>query len=319
MGSTSADAAQGSLNARNSVENNEFLFRERQLLVDELRNAPNEKHDEIIERHRRYGLEKAKADFASCQGKGDLCHLDAIERLRNINHQSNVFLTSLRVRNEIKAASLLTIQLNNIEIAWHTNQLSTLARVADTALQTVPALLGMGNAAFAARGKTSIQAGTAIDNKVRVINKARLNIGTAQTFKNGNYQTVMTNQNVLVYRKFGGGANQGKLLGAYATTQPNANRNDTAVYPKWSTYRFEAQIEIPQGQIINIGKVGAQPPNNPNPKYRGGADQILMPVGYPFSWVKLIRDGKTGRVYTPDEFRKFFFPIKLKESKFYYE
>ena len=201
----------------------------------------------------------------------------------------------------------MTIQLNNIEIAWHTNQLSTLARVADTALQTVPALLGMGNAAFAARGKTSIQAGTAIDNKVRVINKARLNIGTAQTFKNGNYQTVMTNQNVLVYRKFGGGANQGKLLGAYATTQPNANRNDTAVYPKWSTYRFEAQIEIPQGQIINIGKVGAQPPNNPNPKYRGGADQILMPVGYPFSWVKLIRDGKTGRVYTPDEFRKFFF------------
>lgn len=31
-----------------------------------------------------------------------------------------------------------------------------------------------------------------------------------------------------------------------------------------------------------------------------------MPLDYPLKWVKSVRDGKTGKVYTYDEFRKAF-------------
>ncbi|WP_236637687.1 hypothetical protein [Photorhabdus australis] len=43
-----------------------------------------------------------------------------------------------------------------------------------------------------------------------------------------------------------------------------------------------------------------------NPKYMGGADQILLPRNYPMDWIKSIRDGKTGNIYTYEEFKKTF-------------
>ena len=153
--------------------------------------------------------------------------------------------------------------------------------------------------------------GTKIDTKVSIVKQQKLPDSVAINFKNSNYQTVITNEPITVYRKFGGGKNQAKLLGGYATTTSNASRQDTAVYPKWSNSRFEAQIEIPKDQIINIGKVGQQPVMSTIPKYRGGADQILMPRNYPISWVKSIRDGKTGKIYTIEEFRSEF-PNQIK-------
>lgn len=50
----------------------------------------------------------------------------------------------------------------------------------------------------------------------------------------------------------------------------NAGRSETAVYPRWSSMQFEAVIEIPKNQSINIGKVAPQPLNKKIPKYRGG-------------------------------------------------
>ena len=148
--------------------------------------------------------------------------------------------------------------------------------------------------------------GTRIDNQVSIINKQSLPSSVVANFKNSEYQTVITNEPVTVYRKFGGGKNQAKLLGGYTTTIPNASRQETAVYTKWSTSQFEAEIEIPKGQVVNIGKVGQQPPESATPKYRGGEDQILMPRNYPISWVKSIRDGKTGKSYSIEEFIKKF-------------
>ena len=148
--------------------------------------------------------------------------------------------------------------------------------------------------------------GTKIDKKVKLVEQAPLRPTVVESFQKGLYQTVITNENISVYRKFGGGSNQAKLNGGYATTEKNASRNDTAVYPSWSSSRFEAEIIIPKGQELNIGKVGQQPVNSNSPKYTGGADQILLPQNYSMSGVKSIKDGKTGKVYTYEEFKKAF-------------
>ena len=69
--------------------------------------------------------------------------------------------------------------------------------------------------------------------------------------------------------------------------------------------RFEATLKIPQGEKINIGKVGPWPPKAP--EYMGGADQIIVKYGYPESvWVQSIKDFKTGKIYTYGEFRSTF-------------
>ncbi|MGM3184500.1 DUF6862 domain-containing protein [Dickeya oryzae] len=163
-----------------------------------------------------------------------------------------------------------------------------------------------GNVAKKVEQGAPATAGTKIDSKVTLTQKDSLPDAVTASFKDGNYQTVITNEPVLVYRKFGGGSDQAKLDGGYATTEQNAGRNETAVYKKWSTSQFEAQIEIPENTKINIGVVGEQKPGSEKPKYDGGADQILMPRNYPSEWIKSVRDGKTGKVYTYDEFRKSF-------------
>lgn len=163
-----------------------------------------------------------------------------------------------------------------------------------------------GNVAKKVEQGAPATAGTKIDSKVTLTQKDSLPDAVTASFKDGNYQTVITNEPVLVYRKFGGGSDQAKLDGGYATTEQNAGRNETAVYKKWSTSQFEAQIEIPENTKINIGIVGEQKPGSEKPKYDGGADQILMPRNYSSEWIKSVRDGKTGKVYTYDEFRKAF-------------
>ncbi|MBD3607154.1 hemolysin BL-binding protein [Dickeya solani] len=163
-----------------------------------------------------------------------------------------------------------------------------------------------GNVAKKVEQGAPATAGTKIDSKVTLTQQDSLPGDIKKSFKDGNYQTVITNEPVLVYRKFGGSSDQAKLDGGYATTEQNAGRNETAVYKKWSTSQFEAQIEIPENTKINIGIVGEQKPGSEKPKYDGGADQILMPRNYSSEWIKSVRDGKTGKVYTYDEFRKSF-------------
>jgi filamentous hemagglutinin len=148
--------------------------------------------------------------------------------------------------------------------------------------------------------------GTKIDGQVQLIETDKLRLGTIETFKNGRYSTVETTESIDLYRKFGGGINQAKMDGAFASTVKNAGRQETAVYQAWSNSRFEAELNIPSGQKLNIGTTGEQPPSSINPKYRGGADQILLPRNWPNEWVQSIRDGKTGTSYSYDEFVKKF-------------
>src|SRR5699024_2385229 len=101
---------------------------------------------------------------------------------------------------------------------------------------------------------------TSIDNKVKVIGKVDLPDWIRDSFTNGNYKTVITEENIIFYRTYGGGA---KANGSFVTTSPAGNRINskinTALVPDWkNTREFEAVIEVPKGQILNIGKVEKQ-------------------------------------------------------------
>ena len=69
--------------------------------------------------------------------------------------------------------------------------------------------------------------------------------------------------------------------------------------------QFEAEILVEKGTKLNVGKVEKYS------KYSGGADQVLLPMNYPESWIKKIRDLKTNKEYTFEEFKKIF-PNQIK-------
>ncbi|MFD2506046.1 hypothetical protein ACFSS9_16025 [Paenibacillus septentrionalis] len=132
---------------------------------------------------------------------------------------------------------------------------------------------------------------TAIDNKVTLKDQVELPSWLKETFTEGQYRTVVTNENIIVYRTFGGKAGEN---GAFATTVPAANRIsskiDSALLPEWKNSRqYEAVIEIPKGTELNIGKVEQQMTQT-GTILQGGGDQILLPQNWPKEWIKEMRE-----------------------------
>ena len=79
-------------------------------------------------------------------------------------------------------------------------------------------------------------------------------------FENGQYRTVATNQDIILYRAYGANA---KASGGFATTLPAQNKiqtkQDFALLPEWKNARTnEAVIRVPKGTVLNIGKVAQQ-------------------------------------------------------------
>ncbi|GCD83033.1 hypothetical protein PTHTG4_20960 [Parageobacillus thermoglucosidasius] len=143
-------------------------------------------------------------------------------------------------------------------------------------------------------GKKTVEKGkdysTRIDNQVEGIEKMPLPSSIATTFKDSNYRTVITKENITVYRVFGGHADAG---GTFATTSPAVNRIQTkidlALLPEWkNTRNYEAVIEVPKGTILNIGRAEKQVTKTGS-ILKGDADQILLPLNYPLEWIKEIR------------------------------
>ena len=153
---------------------------------------------------------------------------------------------------------------------------------------------------------------TRIDEFVVDIQKEVLKESTASSFKSSWYRTVSSTSTISSYREFGGNA---FLNGNYLTTIDNATRSEISVLPEWNTMRFQAEIEIPQGTSLNIGKVEAYPHPPAIATYLGGADQILLPNNWDYSkWVKKIIDKETGIVYTFEEF-KIAYPEIISKPK----
>ncbi len=134
---------------------------------------------------------------------------------------------------------------------------------------------------------------TKIDSKVTVVEKQELPDWLIDTYKNGNYRTVVTNEEITVYRSFGYNAEAG---GAFATSSPALSRIqtkvDSAILPEWkNTLRYEAEIVIPKGTTLNIGRVGEQYTMS-GARLAGDADQFLLPQNWDLSWIKNIREVK---------------------------
>ena len=134
---------------------------------------------------------------------------------------------------------------------------------------------------------------TKIDSKVTVIEKQELPSWLIDTYKDGQYRTVVTNEDITVYRSFGYNAEAG---GAFVTSNPALSRVQTkvgsAILPEWkNTLRYEAEIVIPKGTTLNIGRVGEQYTMS-GARLAGDADQFLLPQNWDLKWIKNIREVK---------------------------
>ena len=147
--------------------------------------------------------------------------------------------------------------------------------------------------AYQSGKKTFGNYSTKIDSKVTVVEKQELPSWLIDTYKEGVYRTVVTNEDITVYRSFGYNAEAG---GAFATSSPAVNRIqtkvDSAILPEWkNTLRDEAEIVIPKGTTLNIGRVGEQFTMS-GTRLAGDADQFLLPQNWDLNWIKSIREVK---------------------------
>lgn len=133
---------------------------------------------------------------------------------------------------------------------------------------------------------------TLIDDRVNVIAQdTSLAPWTKESFLDSNYRTVRTTEDIKVYRVFGGSAKPG---GAFVTTEPALSKIqakiDAALLPEWkNTRQFEAEIIIPKGTVLSVGKVAPQTIVSSGTILAGNVDQVLMPLNWPKEWVQTVR------------------------------
>lgn len=132
---------------------------------------------------------------------------------------------------------------------------------------------------------------TAIDSQVVVVDKVKLPEWIGSSFKDGHYRTVVTTEDITVYRVFG---NKARATGAFVTSSPAQNRIqaklDSALLPEWkNSIHYEAKIVIPAGTRLNIGKVEKQYTLS-GTKLEGNADQFLLPEEWPEEWIVSVRN-----------------------------
>lgn len=131
---------------------------------------------------------------------------------------------------------------------------------------------------------------TKIDDKVETIEKESLPSSIVNTFKDGEYRTVVTTESVTLYRVYGGVATLG---GSFSTTEPcvdkDKTQNDLALVGKWgNTIEKEAEITVPAGTKLNIGRAAEQ--RDGEKTLTGDADQVLLPQNWDQDWVDEVRD-----------------------------
>lgn len=136
---------------------------------------------------------------------------------------------------------------------------------------------------------------TAIDDSVTVIDKQELPESLGNTFTDGEYRTVVTNEDITLYRDFGFKAYSD---GGFATTSPAQSaiqaRIDSALLPEWkNSIEYEEEIVVPKGTVLQVGKVAPQVTKG-GITLTGGADQVILPIGWDTNWVKGVRTLSVG-------------------------
>lgn len=99
-----------------------------------------------------------------------------------------------------------------------------------------------------------------------------------ETFLDSQYRTVITTEEIKLYRIYGGSA---KREGSYCTDQIPTDRmaikTDLALNALWKNSRTEyCEVTIPKGTVLNVGKAAAQITES-GYLLPGGMDQIVLP------------------------------------------
>ncbi|MGF1727686.1 RHS repeat-associated core domain-containing protein [Photobacterium nomapromontoriensis] len=129
---------------------------------------------------------------------------------------------------------------------------------------------------------------TKIDTRVSVIEKnTDMPAWLQESFLDSTFRSVITNEDITVYRVFGSSAN---IQGAFVSTTPALSKIqvkiDSALLPEWkNTRKFEAEILIPKGTKLDIGKVAPQTIGTTGTVLNGGSDQLLMSQNWPKEWI----------------------------------
>ena len=142
-------------------------------------------------------------------------------------------------------------------------------------------------------GSTNQKFKTVLDeNNIKEIEKQHLPEGIVNSFKDGEYSTYVTTDEIVLYRVYGltpSGKAGAKQLGAFATTEFAESRIDVkmrlALNPQWKNALYiEEKIIVPKDVVLNIGIV-APVKLLSGTILEGGADQVLLPQDWSEEWV----------------------------------
>lgn len=142
-------------------------------------------------------------------------------------------------------------------------------------------------------GSTNQKFKTILDeNNIKKIKKQHLPEGIANSFKNGEYNTYITTNEIVLYRVYGltpSGQAGAKQFGAFATTEFAEFRIDVkmrlALNTQWKNALYiEEKIIVPKNVILNIGIVVPVKLLS-GIILEGGADQVLLPENWSEEWV----------------------------------
>ena len=118
---------------------------------------------------------------------------------------------------------------------------------------------------------------TFIDDKVVETWHEHLSKDIRSSFLDGQYRTVITTEDIILYRVYGG--HSGKQ-GAFLTTEKPVDRTYTkvtsALLPEWrNTKEYYCEVQVPKGTVINIGKAASQRTST-GAILKGGGDQVVV-------------------------------------------
>ncbi len=136
---------------------------------------------------------------------------------------------------------------------------------------------------------------TDMNGKLKRVERIPYGTQITDSFQDGAYQTFRTMEPIVLYRVFGqyrgsGSVPKGaRLNGSFASTEFAESIIDAklrlALDPAWAnTKMYEAKLNVPAGVTISIGRV-ASVVLKTGTVLPGGADQILLPLGWPESWI----------------------------------
>ena len=127
-----------------------------------------------------------------------------------------------------------------------------------------------------AKGEVIPGVGTKVVAQYGPLNSGPLPADAANTFRSGTYAEIMTQQPTVLYRVFGGEANEmGRFWTTKSPTGPVQSIIDSALNPVWGNSAINVvKIEVPPGVKFYQGAAAAQG------GLVGGGNQVVFPPGY---------------------------------------